>query len=100
MGNLLSLFQDQCVGKDILYCGKHLQNKRVNSLKEEQRSGITESGIEVAFRHFGHVKFMKELALVSFFTQSTQPVLADNSTIGPQMTVWAEISPLTLAFGK
>lgn len=41
--------------------------------------------IEVAFRHFCHVIFVKELALVSLLTQSAQPMLADDCLVPPDM---------------
>lgn len=47
---------------------------------------FTKLGVEVAFRHLGHVVLMKELALVSFLTQSSEPVLTHHSLLSTDVT--------------
>lgn len=61
---------------------------------------LTESGIEIALRHLSHVKFVEEFTLISFFAQSTKPMLADNCPICPKMSIWAETCSLALSFSE
>lgn len=49
------------------------------------------SSIEVAFRHLGHVILMKELALVAFLAETSQPMLANHRAVSsnvPVRTLW------------
>lgn len=43
--------------------------------KSEKSNQHTKLGVEVAFRHLGHVIFVEKLALISLFAESSQPVL-------------------------
>lgn len=52
-----------------------------------------EPGIEVALGHLCHVIFVQEFTLIPLFAQSSQPVLADNCSIAPDVPKWA-CSPL------
>lgn len=52
----------------------------------KHRSLRTKLGVEVAFRHFGHVVFVEELALVSLLTQSSEPVLTHHRLLSADVT--------------
>lgn len=47
----------------------------------------TELGVEVAFRHLGHVVFMEKLALVSLLAQSSEPVLTHHRLLSTDVTI-------------
>lgn len=47
---------------------------------------LTKLGVEVAFRHLGHVVFMEKLALVSLLTQSSEPVLTHHRLLSTDVT--------------
>lgn len=40
-----------------------------------------EPGVKITFRHFGHIIFVQEFALVAFFAQTPQPMLAHDGTV-------------------
>lgn len=61
---------------------------------------FTESGIEVAFRHFGHVKLMQEFTLVPLLAEPPEPVLADNCPVCTKVPVGADSIPLALPLGE
>ena len=45
-----------------------------------------EPGVEIAFRHLGHIVLVKELALVTLLTQASQPMFTNNSFVPPYMS--------------
>lgn len=49
-------------------------------------AALTKLGVEVAFRHLGHVVFMEELALVSLLTQTSEPVLTHHRLLSTDVT--------------
>lgn len=49
---------------------------------------LAKFGVEVAFRHLGHVIFMEELALVSLLTESSEPVLTHHRLLSTDVTEW------------
>lgn len=49
-------------------------------------AALAKLGVEVAFRHLGHVVFMEELALVSLLTQSSEPVLTHHRLLSTDVT--------------
>lgn len=56
---------------------------------------FTKLGIKITFWHFCHVIFVKKLALITLFTQPSQPVLTDNClfTFGvSKRTNWPSIA--------
>lgn len=46
-----------------------------------------ESGIEITFRHLGHVIFVEEFTLVAFLTETSQPMFANDRTISSDVSV-------------
>jgi len=48
----------------------------------------TESREEVAFWHLAHVILVQEFTVIAFLAQSSQPVLAYNSTLALYVTKW------------
>lgn len=56
---------------------RELSGHRANTVRAhgQTRDQQTKFGVEVALGHLGHVVFMEELALVSLFAQSSEPVL-------------------------
>lgn len=47
---------------------------------------LAKLGVEVAFRHLGHVVFVEKLALVSLLTQSSEPVLTHHRLLSADVT--------------
>lgn len=61
------------------------------------RAGV-ESRVEIAFRHFGHIILVQELALISLFAESPQPMLAHHCSVSFEMSEGARCIPRTAAF--
>lgn len=53
-----------------------------------------EAGVEVAFRHLGHVVLVQKLALVALFAQTAQPVLAHDRAIAADVSERAGVALL------
>lgn len=51
-------------------------------------TAFTKFGVEVALRHLGHVVFMEELALVSFLTESSEPVFTHHRLLSADVSEW------------
>lgn len=114
--NLWSWTLDRYAGMDIPCCYTHLQESthklirgqtgtnriqntlcvlidshKLNTVGKlvwfyETSSRRTKLGVEVAFRHLGHVVFMEKLALVSLLTQSSEPVLTHHRLLSTDVT--------------
>lgn len=60
-----------------------------SGLKGTYKNKQTKFGVEVAFRHLGHVIFMEKLALVSLFAESSEPVLTHHRLLPTDVAKWA-----------
>lgn len=49
---------------------------------------LSKLGVEVAFRHLGHVVFMEKLALVSLLAQSSEPMFTHHCLLSADVTEW------------
>lgn len=47
---------------------------------------FTKLGVEVTFRHLGHVVFMEKFALIPLLTQSSEPVLTHHRLLSTDVT--------------
>lgn len=59
-----------------------------SDLKGNWQNQQTKFGVEVAFRHLGHVIFMEKLALVSLFAESSEPVFTHHRLLPTDVAKW------------
>ncbi len=86
-GHSLLLHSPARVNKNInkIHSG-HIQSSSSSVGFYETLSQHTKLGVEVAFRHLGHVVFMEKFTLVSFLTESSEPVFTHHRLLPADVT--------------